>query len=105
MTIQRIEIGARMGEVVIHGDTVYLAGYLAKAGWACRSPSCGVRDHQCGQTVRHVLRPRDAQRRGAGRRRDHGAAFLDNYEGKRTGRQQLFPVATVLNGKRAPARA
>jgi dihydroorotase len=31
--------------------------------------------------------------------------FLDNYEGKRTGRQRLFPVAAVLNGKRVPARA
>lgn len=31
--------------------------------------------------------------------------FLDNYEGKRTGRQRLFPVATVAGGKRAPPRA
>ncbi len=31
--------------------------------------------------------------------------FVDNYKGTRTGRQRLFPVATVLNGKRAPARA
>jgi dihydroorotase len=31
--------------------------------------------------------------------------FLDNYEGKRTGRQRLFPIAAVLNGKRTPARA
>ena len=31
--------------------------------------------------------------------------FLDNYEGKRTGRQRLFPAAAVLNGKRVPARA
>jgi dihydroorotase len=30
--------------------------------------------------------------------------FLDNYEGKRTGKQRLFPVATVIGGKRAPAR-
>jgi hypothetical protein len=26
MTIERIETGARMSKVVIHGDTVYLAG-------------------------------------------------------------------------------
>ena len=31
--------------------------------------------------------------------------FVDNYKGTRTGRQRLFPIATVLNGKRAPARA
>jgi dihydroorotase len=31
--------------------------------------------------------------------------FLDNYEGKRTGKQRLFPVATVIGGKRAPPRA
>jgi dihydroorotase len=31
--------------------------------------------------------------------------FLDNYEGKRTGRQRLFPIATVVGGKRAPPRA
>jgi len=30
--------------------------------------------------------------------------FLDNYGGKRTGKQRLFPSATVLNGKRVPAR-
>jgi dihydroorotase len=37
--------------------------------------------------------------------RDGNFEFLDNYEGKRTGRQRLFPSATVLNGKRIPARA
>jgi dihydroorotase len=30
--------------------------------------------------------------------------FLDNYQGKRSGRQRLFPIATVLAGKRV-ARA
>ena len=29
MTIERIETGARMSRVVIHGDTVYLAGLTA----------------------------------------------------------------------------
>jgi enamine deaminase RidA (YjgF/YER057c/UK114 family) len=29
MSIQRIETGARMSKVVIHGDTVYLAGFTA----------------------------------------------------------------------------
>ena len=37
--------------------------------------------------------------------REGNFEFLDNFEGKRTGRQRLFPVATVLNGKRTPARA
>jgi dihydroorotase len=32
-------------------------------------------------------------------------AFVDNYKGTRTGHQRLFPVATVLAGKRTPARA
>jgi dihydroorotase len=31
--------------------------------------------------------------------------FVDNFGGKRTGKQRLFPVATVVDGKRAPARA
>jgi hypothetical protein len=28
--------------------------------------------------------------------------FVDNYKGSRTGRQRLFPVATVLAGNRSP---
>ena len=36
--------------------------------------------------------------------RDGNFEFLDNYEGKRVGRQRLFPIAIVLNGKRIPAR-
>ena len=31
--------------------------------------------------------------------------FLDNYKGTRTGHQRLFPIATVVGGKKAPARA
>jgi dihydroorotase len=31
--------------------------------------------------------------------------FVDNYEGKRSGRQRLFPSATVLAGKRVATRA
>ena len=34
MTIQRIETGARMSKVVIHGDTVYLAGFTANKALA-----------------------------------------------------------------------
>jgi dihydroorotase len=37
--------------------------------------------------------------------REGNFEFVDNYQGKRTGRQRLFPIATVLNGKRVPARA
>ena len=37
--------------------------------------------------------------------RDGTFEFVDNYEGKRTGRQRLFPIATVIGGKRAPPRA
>jgi hypothetical protein len=29
MKIERIETGARMSKVIIHGDTVYLAGFTA----------------------------------------------------------------------------
>jgi enamine deaminase RidA (YjgF/YER057c/UK114 family) len=29
MTIKRIEVGSRMSQAVIHGDTVYLAGQVA----------------------------------------------------------------------------
>jgi dihydroorotase len=31
--------------------------------------------------------------------------FLDNYKGTRSGKQRLFPVATVVGGKKAPPRA
>jgi dihydroorotase len=31
--------------------------------------------------------------------------FLDNYKGTRVGQRRLFPIATVLAGKRTPARA
>ena len=31
--------------------------------------------------------------------------FVDNFEGRRTGRQRLFPSATVIGGKRVPPRA
>ena len=31
--------------------------------------------------------------------------FLDNYKGTRKGKQRLFPMATVVGGKKAPARA
>jgi len=34
MTIERIETGARMSKVVIHGDTVYLAGFTANKALA-----------------------------------------------------------------------
>ena len=37
--------------------------------------------------------------------REGNHEFLDNYKGTRTGKQRLFPIATVLNGKRTPARA
>jgi dihydroorotase len=37
--------------------------------------------------------------------REGNLELLDNHEGKGTGRQRLFPSATVLNGKRTPARA
>jgi hypothetical protein len=37
--------------------------------------------------------------------REGNFEFVDNYKNQRTGRQQLFPIATVLNGKRTPARA
>jgi dihydroorotase len=37
--------------------------------------------------------------------RDGSFEFLDNYEGKRTGKQRLFPAGVVLGGKRVPARA
>jgi dihydroorotase len=36
--------------------------------------------------------------------KDGSFEFVDNYKGTRTGKQRLFPVATVLGGKRTPAR-
>jgi dihydroorotase len=37
--------------------------------------------------------------------REGSFEFVDNYKGSRTGRQRLFPVATVVGGKKAPERA
>jgi dihydroorotase len=37
--------------------------------------------------------------------REGSFEFLDNYKGTRTGRQRLFPIATVVGGKKAPERA
>jgi len=37
--------------------------------------------------------------------REGNFEFVDNYKGTRTGKQRLFPIATVLNGKKTPARA
>jgi dihydroorotase len=37
--------------------------------------------------------------------KDGNFEFLDNYKGTRTGKQRLFPVATVVGGKKAPSRA
>jgi enamine deaminase RidA (YjgF/YER057c/UK114 family) len=34
MTIQRIKVGPRMSQAVVHGDTVYLAGQVADDGSA-----------------------------------------------------------------------
>ncbi|HEV3332758.1 MAG TPA: hypothetical protein VG096_17345 [Bryobacteraceae bacterium] len=36
--------------------------------------------------------------------REGSFEFVDNYENKRTGRQRLFPSATVLAGKRVAPR-
>jgi dihydroorotase len=37
--------------------------------------------------------------------RDGTFEFLDNYKGTRAGHQRLFPIASVLAGKRTPPRA
>jgi dihydroorotase len=37
--------------------------------------------------------------------RDGAFEYVDNYENKRTGSQRLFPIGTVVGGKRAPPRA
>ena len=31
MSIERKEVGPRMSQIVVHGDTVYLAGIVAQA--------------------------------------------------------------------------
>ena len=37
--------------------------------------------------------------------REGSFEFVDNYKGTRSGRQRLFPVTTVLAGKRTTSRA
>jgi enamine deaminase RidA (YjgF/YER057c/UK114 family) len=44
MTIQRIGIGPRMSDAVIHGDTVYLAGHVAGADTKGKSVTEQTRD-------------------------------------------------------------
>ena len=39
MTIERKQVGARMSQIVIHGDTVYLAGQVAEG--AAGGPAAG----------------------------------------------------------------
>ena len=36
MTIKRIEVGKRMSAVVVHGDTVYLAGQVGQPGFSVK---------------------------------------------------------------------
>ena len=36
--------------------------------------------------------------------RDGSFEFVDNYQGNRTGKQRLFPSATILAGKRVANR-
>jgi enamine deaminase RidA (YjgF/YER057c/UK114 family) len=44
MTIQRIGVGPRMSDAVIHGDTVYLAGHVAGAETKGKSVTEQTRD-------------------------------------------------------------
>jgi dihydroorotase len=37
--------------------------------------------------------------------REGAFEFVDNYKGTRSGKQRLFPIASVLAGKKTPARA
>jgi dihydroorotase len=37
--------------------------------------------------------------------REGSFEFVDNYQGKRSGPRRLFPIAAIVGGKRAPARA
>jgi len=47
MSIERIHTGARMSQVVIHGDTVYLAGQVAKdaPGASVEAQTQGILDN------------------------------------------------------------
>ena len=47
MTIQRINVGKRLSEAVIHGNTVYLAGEVPR-GWevvASRAPGIAASEY------------------------------------------------------------
>jgi dihydroorotase len=37
--------------------------------------------------------------------REGAFEFVDNYKGTRSGKQRLFPIASLLAGKKTPARA
>lgn len=42
MTIRRIDIGPRMSQIVIHGDTVYLAGQVGAPGESVAAQTKGI---------------------------------------------------------------
>ena len=49
MTIERKEVGPRMSQIVVHGDTVYLAGIVAQANKGKASPSRPTKSSQQSQ--------------------------------------------------------
>jgi hypothetical protein len=125
MTIQRIETGARMSKVVIHGDTVYLAGFTANKALAggvrksCRSSTAiGQGRHRQDQAparhhlaLRHPHRGRHEQgvgRLGAGwlrarARLCRGAAARAGEEGGDSGHGSEVTVHDRLRAERSPS--
>ena len=61
MTIKRIDVGPRMSQAVVHGNTVYTAGQVAQ-----RAPGASVTDQ-----TKTILAKLDALLEQAGSDRDH----------------------------------
>ena len=61
MSITRIHTGRRMSEIVIHGDTVYLAGQVGESGKTIESQTAEALSHverfliEAGSSKQHIL--------------------------------------------------
>lgn len=63
MTIKRIESGRRMSQVVIHGETAYLAGQVV--------PAAGASEHTVGGQTRLILAQIERLLADAGTSKEH----------------------------------
>ena len=59
MTIERKHVGTRLSEVVIHGDTIYLAGLVARV--RARASARDSSNARAGSRAREVFKDSDLE--------------------------------------------